>query len=292
MEFYQVKYFLALCKTLNFTRAAENCNVSQPSLTRAIQSLEGELGGALFRRERQNTHLTELGQMMVPYLQEVYSQTEAAKERAKQFAKLTHAPLSVGVMCTIGPSKLLPLFRQFQSRYPGVDIAFRDSRAQVLQDMLMKGELDVAIFGLPTDIAEHFHALALFEERFVIAFAPGHSFEALPVVRLRDLHHKRYLNRINCEFADYMRSFVVEQGIELVRPYRSERDDWIQAMAVAGLGFTFIPEFAITVPGLEVRLLVEPEVRRTINVVTVRGRPHSPAVGAFVRTAMGCRDVL
>ncbi len=49
MELYQVKYFLALCETLNFTRAANNCNVSQPSLTRAIQNLEGEFGGPLFR---------------------------------------------------------------------------------------------------------------------------------------------------------------------------------------------------------------------------------------------------
>lgn len=55
MELYQVKYFLALCETLNFTRAASNCNVSQPSLTRAIQNLEGEFGGPLFHRERQRT---------------------------------------------------------------------------------------------------------------------------------------------------------------------------------------------------------------------------------------------
>jgi DNA-binding transcriptional LysR family regulator len=56
-------------------------------------------------------------------------------------------------------------------------------------------------------------------------------------------------------------------------------------MVAAGLGFTFIPEFAITIPGLAIRQLVQPEVIRTVNLVTVRGRPHSPAVGAFVREA-------
>ena len=57
MELYQIKYFLALAETLNFTRAAERCNVSQPSLTRAVKKLEEELGGELFRREQHRTHL-------------------------------------------------------------------------------------------------------------------------------------------------------------------------------------------------------------------------------------------
>jgi len=63
MEMHQVRYFLAVARTLNFTRAADECNVSQPSLTRAIKQLEAELGGDLFRRERP-TQLTELGQRM------------------------------------------------------------------------------------------------------------------------------------------------------------------------------------------------------------------------------------
>jgi len=73
--------------------------------------------------------------------------------------------------------------------------------------------------------------------------------------------------------------------VELKRPYTSERDDWIQCMVVAGLGFTYIPEYAVTVPGIVTRPLIDPEVYRTVSLVTVRGRPHSPAVGAFLREA-------
>ena len=71
MELHEIRYFLALSKTLNFTKAAEMCNVSQPALTRAIQKMEDELGGLLFSRERSNTHLTELGRMLEPHLTEV-----------------------------------------------------------------------------------------------------------------------------------------------------------------------------------------------------------------------------
>lgn len=292
MEMHQIRYFLAVAEQLNFTRAAEKCNVSQPSLTRAIKNLEDELGGPLFHRERNNTHLTELGRMMEPHLAEVYAQTEAAKSRALDFSKLAQASLGLGVMCTIGPVKLLGLMSGFQRHNTGVDIHIRDARGLVLQEMLLKGDLDVAVFGLPGEMDEHFHLVPLFEERFMIAFAPGHRFEQLSEVRLKDLHGERYLSRANCEFAEYMRDEARRQGVEPIRPYVSERDDWIQAMVMAGLGFTFIPEFAVTVAGLLTRPLVEPAVKRTINLVTVRGRPHSPSVGAFVREATRWRASL
>ena len=73
---------------LNFTRAAERCNVAQPSLTRAIKLLEEELGGPLFHRERANTHLSELGRMVKPHLEQVYEQAQEAKRQALDFIKL------------------------------------------------------------------------------------------------------------------------------------------------------------------------------------------------------------
>src|SRR3990167_2734595 len=88
VEMHQIRYFLAVCETLNFPRAAEACHVSQPSLTRAVKGLEDELGGPLFRRERNNTHLTGLGEMMRPHLMQVLIETDAAKERARSFARL------------------------------------------------------------------------------------------------------------------------------------------------------------------------------------------------------------
>src|SRR5688500_7147290 len=75
MEMHQIRYFLAVCSTLNFTRAAEQCNVTQPALTRAIQKLEEELGGLLFRRERKLTHMTDLGNLVRPQLEGILKQS-------------------------------------------------------------------------------------------------------------------------------------------------------------------------------------------------------------------------
>lgn len=286
MELHQVRYYLALCETLNFTRAAEMCHVSQPSLTRAIKALEDELGGPLFHRERNNSHLTDLGRIMRPYLEQVLGNLENAKGRAQDFVKLKAAPLAVGLMCTIGPTKLVPLFSRFHDRHPGIDLYLKDGTAEELHEELAKGDLDVAIYGLPGGYDDRFHVQPLFKERFVIVVSPEHPFAGKDAVRFGDLNGERYLVRWNCEVGDQFRAVLTEKGIEPLRPYRSERDDWIQAMIAAGLGFGFFPECAVTLPGIVKKPLVDPEVQRTVNLVTVRGRPYSPAVGAFVREAL------
>ena len=87
MEMHQVRYFLALSETLNFTEAALRCNVSQPALTRAIQTLEVELGGELLRRERKLSHLTELGERMLPLMRQCYESALAIRTAAQSIRK-------------------------------------------------------------------------------------------------------------------------------------------------------------------------------------------------------------
>ena len=87
MQLYQVRYFLALARTLNFTRAAEQCNVTQPALTKAVQKLEQELGGALIHRERHLTQLTELGKMILPTLEKIFAAAEAVRLQAQGYQK-------------------------------------------------------------------------------------------------------------------------------------------------------------------------------------------------------------
>ena len=289
MEIHQVRYFVALSDVLNFTRAAERCNVSQPSLTRAIKLLEHELGGALFLRDRNRTRLTELGVLMQPYLSRVLEQIEGAKNEAQSLKRQLRTSLKLGVMCTIGPTMLLPLIAGFKARHPDIDLSMRDAKGQSLAQMLLDGELEVAILALPGELDPRLHALPLFSEPFMITFAPGHRFEKLNAVRAVDLEGEAYISRANCEFGEHIGRCLDDMGVRINICYRSERDDWVAAMVMAGLGVGSAPANAILVPGLESRRMVEPEFVRSVCVVTVRGRPHSPAVGALVRSAMAWR---
>src|SRR6516164_5340717 len=107
MEMHQVRYFLAVARTLNFTRAADECNVTQPSLTRAIKQLEAEFGGDLFRRERP-AGLTELGQRMLPLLKQCYEAALGARSLASSFKSGEIGALRIALTHSIDLTLLIP----------------------------------------------------------------------------------------------------------------------------------------------------------------------------------------
>jgi LysR family hydrogen peroxide-inducible transcriptional activator len=281
---HQIRYFLAVSENLNFTRAAEACNVTQPALTRAVQKLEEELGGLLLRRERNHIRLTEFGQAMRPHLENILSNTESATTTAKSFLTLEGAPLRLGVMCTVGPLRCIGLMARFNQEHPGVSVSLKEGVPAELAEMLQQGELDLAIMAGPQGFADRFKVEPLYRERFVVAFPPGHRFQQQEAVRTIDCGGESYLMRINCEYATCWDDFLAEHKVDLKEVYRSEREDWIQSMVMAGLGICFLPEFTSVLPGLSTRPLIEPEVFREVAMVTVPGRRYSPAVAAFVKT--------
>ena len=287
MEMQQVRYFLAVAEELNFTKAAEKCNVAQPSLTRAIKQLEEELGGTLFHRERANTHLTELGRMVQPHLQQVYDESHAVKRLAQDFTRLKKTPLKLGVMCTIAPTQLIELVSTIHDSYPGVEIELTDASAGELVAKLVNGDLEVAILCPPgNEPDDRLHMMPLFREQMMIVVHPGHRLANNNAIQLKDLDGERYLNRAKCEFNGYAGKRFLEYGVRWNLVYRSERDDWILSMIAAGMGFGFMPENTVSHPGVIARPLIDPEFWRDVSLATVRSRPHSPAVGALVREAM------
>ena len=237
MEMHQVRYFVTLAEELNFTRAAIRCNVSQPALTRAIRQLEQELGGTLIRRERLNTHLTELGLVMRSYFVDIIERADAAKKHATDLRKGQREQLRLGVMCTIAPDPLLKLVNALRDKYPDVDLELTDARASDLEQLLRSEKLDVAIYCRPDHVDERMHYLPVFHERMMIVLHPGHRLAERDLLRIEDLQQENYLNRANCEYnesLEWQRRHVVWNMV-----VRSERDDWILAMIAAGLGFGF-----------------------------------------------------
>src|SRR5262245_47266976 len=119
---HHIRYFLAVSQTLNLTKAAERCNVSQPALTRAVKALECELGGELLRRERGLSHLTELGQRMLPMLRQCYDSALSAKMVAASIRKGETVPLSVAVSHTVALGYFAPILRELSRAFPGLQL--------------------------------------------------------------------------------------------------------------------------------------------------------------------------
>jgi DNA-binding transcriptional LysR family regulator len=283
MEMHQIRYFLAVAETLNFTKAAEQCHVTQPALSRAIQQLEAEVGGLLLRRERTLTHLTDLGRLMRPYLEQILRQAEEAKQQAKGFLKLEKAELRLGVLNSIGPLNFTSFLGQFHHRHPGIRLVITEGSPQRLIELLQQGELEVAIMAQPVAYPGRFDAEPLYPERFMVAFPPGHKFAKLEGIRPADMDGQAYVRRLSCEYRTYIAEMLTKNGASYEVSYQSEREDWVQTMIMAGLGVTSMPEYSPVLPGLMTRPYIEPAITRTVSLVSVAGRRHSPALAAFVK---------
>src|SRR5215468_11674219 len=147
MELHQVRYFLAVASTLNFTRAAEQCNVTQPALTKGVQKLEEELGGQLIYRERQLTQLTDLGKEVLPILERTLASAEAVRRRAREFQRKEVAPLKVGLAPSISASLVLDPIAETARFVPGLRVELREDLAEKLVDLLLEGEINAAMVG-------------------------------------------------------------------------------------------------------------------------------------------------
>lgn len=289
MEMHQARYFLAICEALNFTRAAEQCHVSQPALTLAVKKLEEEFGGPLFHREGRRLLLSDLGQRVRPYIAQLLDRAEAARQAATEFRLLHRAPLQLGVMSTIGPLRLAGLLARFKEEQPGVELGVNEGSLEDLTGRLEAGRLDLAILHGPQGYAASVRVLPLYRERYVVVVPPGHPLERLDTVRLADVARHAYVDRLACEMREMVMAVCGQRQIELYATFRSEREDWVQGMVMAGMGFAFMPEYSVTLSGLLRRPLVEPTVERTVALVNVAGRQHSPAGAAFTRAAQSYR---
>ena len=144
MEMYQVRYFLAVARTLNFTRAADECEVAQPSLSRAIKQLEAELGGELFRRERPQAILTELGQRMHPILTRRHESANNARALAAAHKKGETGVLRVALSSTIDLGLLLPHVHELSRIFEGLTLTVRRGSVTEALESLKTGDAEIA----------------------------------------------------------------------------------------------------------------------------------------------------
>ena len=175
-------------------------------------------------------------------------------------------------MCTIAPDQLVDLVCAVQSRNPGIELEIIDSSAAKLEERLIEGDLEVAIYcPAANQKDERLHYMPLFREQFLVVLPAEHPLAAKNGIRPGDLNGVRYLNRINCEFNGYAGALWKEHGLTCETAYRSERDDWILAMVASGLGFGFMPGSCVSHPRVVGRPMIDPEFWREVSLVTVRG---------------------
>jgi len=287
LDLTQIRYFLALARTLNFTRAAADCGVTQPGLSRGIQRLEETLGAPLVLRERSLTQLTEFGRAMLPLLQRTHDAAEAAMARAEERRReADEAPLRLGVCAFMAMGPLVAPIREVATRIPGARLEVRRGLAPVLLEGILQGSFDVIVGPVVGPLPDRLHSWRLWSLGIAAMLPESHALAAdpgpLPIAALRDEPMVLFATD---DYAPQMRARMRERyGLGDVRWHSAAAADEVTAMVAAGLGWATAPEDTPPAPGTRVRSLVtDPPVSLDVVMSVVAGRPMNRAVRHFHR---------
>jgi DNA-binding transcriptional LysR family regulator len=282
MELHQVKYFLALEKSLNFTRAAEECNVSQPALSRAIAQLEAELGSELFRRERNLTHLTAFGQRIGPELRQCYLASQRAKAMAKDYLKGGHAPLNIAMARTVEMGILSPIFAELTRSFPKLEIRMSRNPPHEIGGKLKSGDAEVAISGPLEDEWDRTETRKLYEQHFGLLLNGQHRLSGRNAIEVADLDGERLLSRPHCGLCDRILAMLKDIGAQNVSHQEVPAVDDLPVLVKSGFGVGVWPVSRRHDDGLLITQIQGMDMSRWIHVHTVFGRRLSPAAAALV----------
>ena len=287
MEMHQVRYFLAVARLLNFTRAADECNVTQPSLTRAIKQLEAEMGGDLFRRERPAAQLTELGQRMHPLLQQCYDAASGARMLASSFKSGEIGALRIALTHSVDLSLLIPHLNEIKRQFNRLEFKFLRGSSKDVGEFLKKGEAELGVAAELDSEWDRLDTWPLFTEDFDLVVNRQHPLADRDSIALEDLRAEQWLSRSYCEHADQLGRSLREHGIAVDRSHEvsSERD--LIELLEADIGVAVVPHTA-SIPDTLKRTSVEGlDSRRTVHLYGVAGRQRTAVASAVMRMLRG-----
>ncbi len=285
MELQQLRYVVAVAGTGNFSRAAEQCHVAQPSLSQQIQKLEEELGERLFDRLPRRAKLTAAGETFLPRAQRILAEVETAQRELREAHDQLRGRLTLGVLPTIAPYLLPPIIAEFSDACPEVEIIVQEDTTARLLKLGCACELDLAIASLPI-ADDRFEMETLFSEELLLAMPPTHPLAAKKRVRLSDLETERFIlmKEGHC-LGDQVLYFCNRRDFRPQVTCRSVQIETIQALVHAGLGISMVPKMAVdrsARSGPIYRSLEAPQPTRAIIALWPRQRRLSRIAGTFL----------
>lgn len=282
MEMQQIRYFLALARTLNFTRAAEECHVSQSALTRAIQALEAELGGALVRREHSKSHLTELGKRMLPLMERCFDSAVTAKALAQSMARDHVTPLAVAISHTVNVELVMGAIAEVFRVLPGLQLKLsRDSGEAVLQ-MLKDGQVEIALAGPLGDSWDRLEHWPLFDEPFELAVRKDHPLAGNDTATLENLKPYALCTQTGCESRAAALRLFEERGFAPATLHEVATHHDLVTVLANGVGGAILPRSSPQTENARRIPLVDLPLTRTVSAYSVAGRRRETAAATLL----------
>jgi DNA-binding transcriptional LysR family regulator len=289
MTLHQLKVFSKVAKLRSFTLTAASLDVTQPSVTFVIQSLERELGAKLFEKLGNKVHLSGAGKKLLHHAQEILAKVERIKEEINEIKGVKKGKLTVGGAAVAAASFLPPAVREFKKKFPGIEVILKVQTIPILEKLLLDGELDVAFYGLEPS-SPHLASEPFFKEE-VVAFAPPNH----PLAKKRSVSLELLAKEplIAHEKGSPTRDIIEERFVKKGLPFTPVLElnffggrDVIRNAVANGEGIGFLSRCIVSgdAQAGRVKLLNVPELKlyRPHFIVLHRSRKISAAVRAFI----------
>jgi LysR family hydrogen peroxide-inducible transcriptional activator len=279
MELQQLRYVCAIAETGSFSRAAERCQVAQPSLSQQVLKLEEELGAKLFDRLSRATkpgvsvRLTEAGRAFLPHARSILSQMETARSSVADQCADLRGSVAIGVIPTIAPYLMPRYTTAFAKRFPEAKLRIVEDTTPVLVEGLRDLSIDMAILALPLRHKD-LEVYPLRTEPLYAVLPKGHALAAAPTLALKDLRGEAFvmLRDGHC-FRDLSIAACSRARVAPRIAFESGQFSSLFGMVAAGVGISLVPEMAIDRnAGCRYVRLSDARATRTIVVATLRGR--------------------
>ncbi len=271
-EFQQLEQFVAVARAKNFTRAADELNLSQSALSRSIQKLEEQLGQPLFERKPREVVLTDLGELLLERSKEILKLVEDTFSALSEAS--LHGRIRLGAIPTIAPYFLPGLLRSFAERHPDVSIVVQEDTTANLVQRCSHGEIDLAILALPV-IAKHLETEALFDEELLLVVPAGHPLESSDEITPGTVEGFPFvmLNEAHC-LSENIASYCRRQSVQPVIVERISQLTTVQELVALGHGISIVPAMAQRLDGSDRRVYRSFGGDRPTRTVTMVWNPY------------------
>lgn len=241
MEIHQLTYFMAVAETGSFSRAAERCNISQPSLSQQIQKLEQELGEPLFDRLTRRVVLTDAGRSLLPRAISILAELQDIKHATNQKVDSSRGILNVGFIPTIAPFVLPHVIQRFSRDFPHARLSVHEDLTEAIVRDLVDGKLDVGITSTPIH-NRLIRTEELLSEPLLVASAKNHGILTNADIRVKELDDFPFiaLSEMHC-LGGQVQSFCYQQNLELKIVCNTSQLTTVQNCVAQGLGVSLVP---------------------------------------------------
>jgi len=306
MNLQQLRYFVAAAEHLHFGRAAEACNVSQPTLSGQIRKLEDDLGVTLLERTNKRVDITPAGDQILVHARQALAETGQMEAAARAARDPLVGPLKLGVIPTLAPYLMPLILGPLRKTYPGLSIELWEDQTRSLIDGLRNHRLDAALLATAADAPE-ITEIALFEERLLAALPPDHRLAREESVNENALADELLvLADGHCLAPQALAACGAKQGSArrgLQASMQAATLETLVNLVAEGYGTTLIPALAadsLAARGIILRPLAG-HSSRTIRLASRPGFPRPQALRALEKVirkavspamAQGCQSGL